>query len=98
MDIVHLIETKLIKSSVEEASSCTYAEIEQTVAPDHSDGKPARGGFQLVGESLPLTWLPHPHPRAPRQVSPPFAKTSAVPGLAGAPSPSPGRDQAGRYP
>lgn len=38
MDIVHLIETKIIKSSVEETSSHTYAEIEQTIALDHSEG------------------------------------------------------------
>ncbi|XP_056882695.1 ankyrin-2b isoform X22 [Takifugu flavidus] len=38
MDIVHLIETKIIKSNVEETSSCTYAEIEQTIALDHSEG------------------------------------------------------------
>lgn len=94
MDIVHLIETKLIKSSAEETSSCTYAEIEQTMALDHSEGKPAGGDFQR-GSSLALTWLPPP---APCQVSPPSAKTSTVPGPTDAPRPSAGRDQAGRYP
>lgn len=38
MDIVHLIETKIIKSTKEETSSHTYAEIEQTIALDHSEG------------------------------------------------------------
>ena len=37
MDIVHLIETKIIKSSTE--SSHTYAEIEHTISLDHSEGK-----------------------------------------------------------
>uniref|UniRef100_A0A673B4E6 Ankyrin 2 n=1 Tax=Sphaeramia orbicularis TaxID=375764 RepID=A0A673B4E6_9TELE len=41
MDIVHLIETKIIKSTQEETSSHTYAEIERTIALDHSEGKPA---------------------------------------------------------
>lgn len=36
MDIVHLIETKIIKSSME--SSHTYAEIEHTISLDHSEG------------------------------------------------------------
>ncbi|XP_067304721.1 ankyrin-2b isoform X26 [Pseudorasbora parva] len=36
MDIVHLIETKIIQSSQE--SSHTYAEIEQTISLDHSEG------------------------------------------------------------
>ena len=39
MDIVHLIETKMIKSTQEETSSHTYAEIERTIALDHSEGK-----------------------------------------------------------
>lgn len=68
MDIVHLIETKLIKSSVEETSSCMYAEIEQTLTLDHSEGKPARGFLvkackdqRLSYEnSLALTLLPPP--------------------------------------
>ncbi|XP_029310380.1 ankyrin-2b isoform X3 [Cottoperca gobio] len=38
MDIVHLIETKIIKSTKEETSSHTYAEIERTIALDHSEG------------------------------------------------------------
>uniref|UniRef100_A0A674CD19 Ankyrin-2-like n=1 Tax=Salmo trutta TaxID=8032 RepID=A0A674CD19_SALTR len=38
MDIVHLIETKIIKSTQEDASSHTYAEIERTIALDHSEG------------------------------------------------------------
>ncbi|XP_026186409.1 ankyrin-2b isoform X7 [Mastacembelus armatus] len=38
MDIVHVIETKIIKSTQEETSSHTYAEIEQTIALDHSEG------------------------------------------------------------
>ena len=39
MDIVHLIETKFIKSTQEETSSHTYAEIERTIALDHSEGE-----------------------------------------------------------
>lgn len=38
MDIVHLIETKIIKSMQEDTSSHTYAEIERTIALDHSEG------------------------------------------------------------
>ncbi|XP_044038916.1 ankyrin-2b isoform X23 [Siniperca chuatsi] len=38
MDIVHLIETKINKSTQEETSSHTYAEIERTIALDHSEG------------------------------------------------------------
>lgn len=38
MDIVHLIETRIIKSTQEETSSHTYADIEQTIALDHSEG------------------------------------------------------------
>ncbi|XP_023201328.1 ankyrin-2 isoform X15 [Xiphophorus maculatus] len=38
MDIVHLIETKINKSAEEETSSHTYAEIEQTLMLDHSEG------------------------------------------------------------
>ncbi|XP_055084963.1 ankyrin-2-like isoform X3 [Periophthalmus magnuspinnatus] len=37
MDIVHLIETKIMKSTRDETSH-TYAEIEQTIALDHSEG------------------------------------------------------------
>ncbi|XP_028838018.1 ankyrin-2b isoform X25 [Denticeps clupeoides] len=36
MDIVHLIETKMVQCSME--SSHTYAEIEQTMSLDHSEG------------------------------------------------------------
>uniref|UniRef100_H2T7S1 Ankyrin 2 n=1 Tax=Takifugu rubripes TaxID=31033 RepID=H2T7S1_TAKRU len=53
MDIVHLIETKIIKSNVEETSSCTYAEIEQTIALDHSEGTLTRATqVELVNKSL----------------------------------------------
>ncbi|XP_041738316.2 ankyrin-2 [Coregonus clupeaformis] len=38
MDIVHLIETKIVKSTQEDTSSRTYAEIERTIALDHSEG------------------------------------------------------------
>ncbi|XP_051799810.1 ankyrin-2b isoform X2 [Acanthochromis polyacanthus] len=38
MDIVHLIETKIIRSTQDETSSHTYAEIERTIALDHSEG------------------------------------------------------------
>ncbi|XP_039677687.1 ankyrin-2b isoform X15 [Perca fluviatilis] len=38
MDIVHIIETKIFKSTQEDTSSHTYAEIEQTIALDHSEG------------------------------------------------------------
>ncbi|XP_054863969.1 ankyrin-2b isoform X26 [Amphiprion ocellaris] len=38
MDIVHLIETKIIKSAQDDTSSHTYAEIERTIALDHSEG------------------------------------------------------------
>lgn len=48
MDIVHLIETKIIKSSVEETSSHTYAEIEQTIALDHNEGTQGIGPIFLV--------------------------------------------------
>ncbi|XP_071020691.1 uncharacterized protein [Oncorhynchus clarkii lewisi] len=37
MDIVHLIETKIIKSTQQDTSSHTYAEIERTIALDHSE-------------------------------------------------------------
>ncbi|XP_052005124.1 LOW QUALITY PROTEIN: ankyrin-2b [Xyrauchen texanus] len=37
MDIVHLIETKIIQSS-QDQSSHIYAEIEQTISLDHSEG------------------------------------------------------------
>ncbi|XP_037530725.1 ankyrin-2b [Nematolebias whitei] len=70
MDIVHLIETKLNKSSEEETSSHTYAEIEQTMALDHSEGfsalhedldspRPSRctdnaGGRPAQGQQVPV--------------------------------------------
>ncbi|XP_047457201.1 ankyrin-2b isoform X30 [Mugil cephalus] len=38
MDIVHIIETKIMKCIEEETSSHTYAEIERTIALDHSEG------------------------------------------------------------
>ncbi|XP_061566214.1 ankyrin-2-like [Cololabis saira] len=38
MDIVHLIETTMNRSAQDETSSHTYAEIEQTIALDHSEG------------------------------------------------------------
>lgn len=38
MDIVHLIETSLSKSTQGDTSSHTYAEIEETIALDHSEG------------------------------------------------------------
>lgn len=37
MDIVHLIETKIMQSS-QQQSLHTYAEIEQTISLDHSEG------------------------------------------------------------
>lgn len=43
MDIVHLIETKIIKSTLEDNSSHTYAEIERTIVLDHSEGTQANG-------------------------------------------------------
>lgn len=47
MDIVHLIETKIIKSTQEETSSHTYAEIERTIALDHSEGTQANVNMLL---------------------------------------------------
>ncbi|XP_056156739.1 ankyrin-2b [Lampris incognitus] len=38
MDIVHLIETKMTKSTQDETSSHTYAEIERTISLDHTEG------------------------------------------------------------
>ncbi|CAL8327800.1 unnamed protein product [Lota lota] len=38
MDIVHIIETKINKSNQEDTTSHTYAEIERTIAMDHSEG------------------------------------------------------------
>uniref|UniRef100_A0A1A7YMJ7 Ankyrin 2, neuronal n=1 Tax=Iconisemion striatum TaxID=60296 RepID=A0A1A7YMJ7_9TELE len=69
MDIVHLIETKLNKST-DETSSHTYAEIEQTMALDHSEGfsalhedidsprpcrrKEAKGRSPVSGQDVPM--------------------------------------------
>ncbi|XP_052416140.1 ankyrin-2b isoform X2 [Carassius gibelio] len=49
MDIVHLIETKIIQSS-EDQSSHTYAEIEQTISLDHSEG------FSALQEDMDSPW------------------------------------------
>ncbi|XP_075890000.1 ankyrin-2b isoform X4 [Nelusetta ayraudi] len=38
MDIVHLIETRIIKSTPDDTTSHTYAEIERTIGQDHSEG------------------------------------------------------------
>uniref|UniRef100_A0A673B2H6 Ankyrin 2 n=1 Tax=Sphaeramia orbicularis TaxID=375764 RepID=A0A673B2H6_9TELE len=57
MDIVHLIETKIIKSTQEETSSHTYAEIERTIALDHSEGKPAHCNLKQSpgsGQDVPV--------------------------------------------
>lgn len=48
MDIVHLIETKINKSTQEETSSHTYAEIEQTIALDHSEGTQTSVNLKLI--------------------------------------------------
>ncbi len=48
MDIVHLIETKIIKSTQDDTSSHTYAEIERTIALDHSEGTQANVNFCYV--------------------------------------------------
>lgn len=37
MDIVHLIEAKIVQST-QDHSSHTYAEIEQSISQDHSEG------------------------------------------------------------
>uniref|UniRef100_A0A7N8YI00 Ankyrin 2b, neuronal n=1 Tax=Mastacembelus armatus TaxID=205130 RepID=A0A7N8YI00_9TELE len=52
MDIVHVIETKIIKSTQEETSSHTYAEIEQTIALDHSEGAQANVNLSSSPESV----------------------------------------------
>ena len=44
MDIVHIIETNLNKSNQEDTTSHTYAEIERTIAIDHSEGATANTG------------------------------------------------------
>ncbi|KAM4714014.1 ankyrin-2b isoform 6-T6 [Anableps anableps] len=70
MDIVHLIETKINKSAEEETSSYTYAEIEQTITLDHSEGfcalhedidsprsgrrKEAAGRSPVSGQEVPM--------------------------------------------
>uniref|UniRef100_A0A9J8ABV8 Ankyrin 2 n=1 Tax=Cyprinus carpio carpio TaxID=630221 RepID=A0A9J8ABV8_CYPCA len=51
MDIVHLIETKIIQSNQDQTSH-TYAEIEQTISLDHSEGEtfcPKSGVFEYAG-------------------------------------------------
>uniref|UniRef100_A0A672MWH1 Ankyrin 2 n=1 Tax=Sinocyclocheilus grahami TaxID=75366 RepID=A0A672MWH1_SINGR len=48
VDIVNLIETKIIQSS-QDQSSHTYAEIEQTISLDHSEG--------MDDNNLKLIWL-----------------------------------------
>ncbi|KAF7207320.1 transcript variant X16 [Nothobranchius furzeri] len=69
MDIVHLIETKLNKST-DETTSHTYAEIEQTMALDHSEGfsalhedidspgpsrrKEVKGRIPVSGQAVPM--------------------------------------------
>ncbi|XP_068612264.1 ankyrin-3-like [Brachionichthys hirsutus] len=62
MDIVHLIESKMNRSNLEETSSHTYAEIEQTIALDHSEGfsalhedidSPRQGRRAGAGEEVP---------------------------------------------
>uniref|UniRef100_A0A8C4HNB4 Ankyrin-2 n=1 Tax=Dicentrarchus labrax TaxID=13489 RepID=A0A8C4HNB4_DICLA len=50
MDIVHLIETKIIKSTQDETSSHTYAEIERTIALDHSEGTQANINLKQTGD------------------------------------------------
>lgn len=66
MDIVHLIETNIIKSAQEETSSHTYAEIEQTIAMDQSEGTQIKDntkqfdnseGFIPTRGKTPI-WLP----------------------------------------
>lgn len=42
MDIVHLIETRIIKSTPDDTTSHTYAEIERTIGQDHSEGIQSR--------------------------------------------------------
>uniref|UniRef100_A0A671KC07 Ankyrin-2-like n=1 Tax=Sinocyclocheilus anshuiensis TaxID=1608454 RepID=A0A671KC07_9TELE len=55
MDIVHLIETKIIQSS-QDQSSHTYAEIEQTISLDHSEGMDDNDLklIRLLKEDLPV--------------------------------------------
>uniref|UniRef100_A0A665UMX6 Ankyrin 2 n=1 Tax=Echeneis naucrates TaxID=173247 RepID=A0A665UMX6_ECHNA len=75
MDIVHLIETKIIKSTQEETSSHTYAEIERTIALDHSEG---RRLICSINNSYFFLLC---------QVSLPYMKTLIVLGQVGAQSP-----------
>uniref|UniRef100_A0A672MCH3 Ankyrin 2 n=1 Tax=Sinocyclocheilus grahami TaxID=75366 RepID=A0A672MCH3_SINGR len=55
MDIVHLIETKIIQSSQDQTSH-TYAEIEQTISLDHSEGMDYNNLklIRLIKEDLPV--------------------------------------------
>lgn len=48
MDIVHLMEPKMNRSEEEETSSHTYAEIEETIALDHSEGTPPGGRLTFI--------------------------------------------------
>lgn len=82
MDIVHLIETKIIKSTQDETSSHTYAEIEQTITLDHSEGWQAVFHTVSLANALPISPL-RLH-SALRQVSLPFMKTLTAPEQAGA--------------
>lgn len=52
MDIVHLIETKIMKSTQEETSSHTYAEIERTIALDHSEGTKAKANLEQTDDCI----------------------------------------------
>lgn len=56
MDIVHLIDTKTTELTQEETSSHTYAEIEQTIALDHTEGtyRPSCGEAQTTGNQRAL--------------------------------------------
>uniref|UniRef100_A0A8C2CXF5 Ankyrin 2 n=1 Tax=Cyprinus carpio TaxID=7962 RepID=A0A8C2CXF5_CYPCA len=55
MDIVHLIETKIIQSNQDQTSH-TYAEIEQTISLDHSEGMDDNDLklIRLIKEDLPV--------------------------------------------
>uniref|UniRef100_A0A3Q2E4R2 Death domain-containing protein n=1 Tax=Cyprinodon variegatus TaxID=28743 RepID=A0A3Q2E4R2_CYPVA len=48
MDIVHLMEPKMNRSEEEETSSHTYAEIEETIVLDHSEGTPPGGRLTFI--------------------------------------------------
>ncbi|XP_015258827.1 PREDICTED: ankyrin-3-like isoform X18 [Cyprinodon variegatus] len=70
MDIVHLMEPKMNRSEEEETSSHTYAEIEETIVLDHSEGfsalhedidsprpgrrREATGRSLLLGQEVPM--------------------------------------------